>query len=154
MARFNAGIPGNAPYGCITVLREFDLTGRMAFVRGRLAKWIVVVALVVSVGGHWGILQTVAWIGMAVEFSRDASISVALEKTFNGKNPCKVCKLVEQGKKAEADSDAKLDSKKVELFHLAAFEFFFPSLHQPLITATVHSAPRAEAPLLPPPRLS
>jgi hypothetical protein len=34
---------------------------------------------------------------MLVTYSQDASLSEAVEKTFNGKNPCSICKLVQEG---------------------------------------------------------
>lgn len=34
---------------------------------------------------------------MLVTYSQDASLSEAVEMTFNGKNPCSICKLVQEG---------------------------------------------------------
>ena len=61
-------------------------SGRLALVV-RLGKWLVVLALVVMIGGHWALLQSAAWVRMAVKFSEKETLVVALEKTFNGKNP-------------------------------------------------------------------
>ena len=91
---------------------------------------------------------------MTVKFTQNGSLSTALEKTFNGKNPCNVCKFVEEGKKAETESEAKLDVKKVELFHIANSEFSFPAVSQPAISAVAQALPRREAPPVPPPLLS
>ena len=61
----------------------------------RLGKWVVVFTLVVSTGGHWFALQSVAWVTMAVNFAQTDSFDVALKKTFDGKHPCRICKTVE-----------------------------------------------------------
>jgi hypothetical protein len=36
----------------------------------RLLKLPVVLALMVSIGLHWALLQSVAWVGMVVRYSR------------------------------------------------------------------------------------
>lgn len=112
---------------------------------------MVVAALVLSVGAHWGILQAFAWVGMAINFSQTESVSTALEKTFNGKNPCKVCKLVDEGKKSESQSKSQLELKKVELFNLAGAEFYFPLVQQRSLSPEFVLLPRIDTPPTPPP---
>jgi hypothetical protein len=117
----------------------------------RLQKWFVVLALVVSIGGHWAILQSVAWVGMAVSYSKSSNICQALEKTFDGKHLCKLCKLVRAGKKAESSGDLKIDLKKIDLFADAQTFFVFES--PPFSPQIGFGCPprRTIAPLLPPP---
>ena len=67
----------------------------------RLFQLCVAAALIIAVGGHWAVLQSVAWVSMAVNYSQTDSIDVALEKTFSGKNPCKLCLAVKKGKQEE-----------------------------------------------------
>lgn len=67
----------------------------------RLAKVCLVAALAVSLGLHWAFLQTVAWAGMAVRFSREVPIREAIAMTFDGKHPCTICDLVLEAHKAE-----------------------------------------------------
>jgi len=118
------------------------------------AKWIVILALIVSVGGHWGILQVSAWVGMTVSFCKTTDISTALVKTFNGKNPCKLCKFVKEGQKSERSANAKLDVKKIDFFTSPVSEFVF-SVRAPDIFKDVESAvARVETPPTPPPLLA
>ena len=49
-----------------------------------------------GVGGNGGKLSTTE------------SFCAALSKTFDGKHPCKLCKLVKEGKKSESKSEAQL----------------------------------------------
>jgi hypothetical protein len=62
---------------------------------------MVVLLLIVSVGGHWAIVQGVAWVTMFARFSQSMSLAQAAEYTFDGKHPCALCCAVKEGKKAE-----------------------------------------------------
>ncbi len=53
--------------------------------------------LALLVGGHWGMLQVVAWTGMVITYSRDASLGEAVRKTFDGDHPCALCNEVSAG---------------------------------------------------------
>lgn len=64
---------------------------------------IVALSAVLAAGGvHWLALQSVAWTRMALDFSRSAGWSVALEKTFDGEHPCRLCVKVKEGRAKEA----------------------------------------------------
>jgi hypothetical protein len=80
----------------------------------RWFKWSVILSLVGVVGAHWAILQTVAWMGMAVSFSQSDSLAVALQKTFDGRHPCPLCKAVAAGKRSEKRSELKSSGPKLE----------------------------------------
>lgn len=118
----------------------------------RSAKWFVVVALVFTLGGHWAVLQVVAWAGMAANFSQTDSLPIAISKTFNGKNPCKLCKLVSAGKKAEKKSEAKFDAKKLDSFFASTIGFYFPPLNQSPSSSVHALCSRIEVSLSPPPK--
>jgi hypothetical protein len=88
-------------------------------VRTRIAKVLVVGALVCAIGGHWAVLQSVAWVGMFVKFSQSDPLKPALVKTFNGKHPCKLCLLIATGKKSEKKQETPKASIKLDLFSWA-----------------------------------
>jgi len=67
----------------------------------RLLQCLVVVSLIVAIGGHWAFVQSVAWVGMTLSYSKTDSLLVALQKTLSGQHPCKLCKIVDEGKKEE-----------------------------------------------------
>jgi len=54
--------------------------------------------LVLSLGVHWAVLRTVAWTGMLLTYSRDGSWKEAVAKTFDGKHPCALCKVIDKGR--------------------------------------------------------
>lgn len=117
----------------------------------RLQKWLVVLALVLSIGGHWAFLQSVAWVGMAVSYSKNTTLKQALEKTFDGKHLCKLCKMVRAGKKAEDCRDLKIDLKKFDIIAGLKTVFIFESPATiPQLTCG-HVLQRTEAPPIPPP---
>ena len=53
-----------------------------------LAFILMGLALFLTAGGHYALLQTVAWTTMVNDFSRTGSLSMAVEKTFDGRHPC------------------------------------------------------------------
>lgn len=65
-------------------------------------------------GGHFALLQTIAWGNMLVDFSSKASFSEAVDKTFDGEHPCSLCKVVketqsEKEKKQVLKAELKMD---------------------------------------------
>ena len=121
----------------------------------RLFQLCVAAALIVAVGGHWAVLQSVAWVSMAVNYSQTDSLEVALEKTFSGKNPCKLCKVVQAGKAEEKKQEQLKLETKLDFLCLPQFAYLHPALPFILLPSVSDLAlPRAEAPPTPPPRLA
>ena len=68
-------------------------------------------------GGHWAVLQAVAWGQMLRDYSRGATVAEAIEKTFDGEHPCSMCVKVKNGREREEKSPASVKSdKKSEKF--------------------------------------
>jgi hypothetical protein len=70
-------------------------------VLSRLSRILALLAAVQMLGGHWMALQSVAWVGMVIDYSKDAPLSVAIEKTFDGEHPCGLCQTVSKGRNEE-----------------------------------------------------
>lgn len=62
---------------------------------------MTVAVLVLSLGLHWALFQTVAWTGMLVSYSRNATFKAAVAQTFDGEHPCPLCKAIEEGRAEE-----------------------------------------------------
>ena len=121
----------------------------------RLSKIVVVVSLVAMVGGHWAILQSVAWVGMAFSFAQTAPLGIALKKTFDGKNPCALCKAVDEGKKSEREHASLKVETKLDLCLAPSTALLdLPEPFAVLPGAAERADVRFEAPLSPPPRLA
>ena len=81
---------------------------------------MMALSLFLVAGGHWALLQGVAWVTMVHDFSRGDSLTQAVEKTFDGKHPCAMCKKIAKAKNSEASGEkapvtVKMD-KKAEVF--------------------------------------
>jgi hypothetical protein len=82
-----------------------------------------------------------------------ASFSAAVQRTFDGKHPCALCKAIAKGRKSEKKPDTLLSLKKFEALNQAAAMFVRPPASFPPIAAqeTLFAA-LAHAPPTPPPR--
>jgi hypothetical protein len=114
---------------------------------------LLVVALTVSVGGHWAVLQGVAWVTMAAQFAQTDPWRVVLQKTFDGQHPCELCKAVQKGKASEKQKEAQPTKVKLEL-GLAKSQ---PALVAPdkvglVLPPQTAWLARPPKPLVPPPR--
>ena len=111
--------------------------------------------LVLAVGGHWALLQSVAWVRMTMSFSQFAPLDKALKMTFGGEHPCTLCKIVKAGQNAERETQRRSFDKKMDWF----FPERFVVIHQPMerLPAPAAAEPgssRKEAPPRPPPRVA
>jgi hypothetical protein len=121
----------------------------------RLGKWLVVFALVVSTGGHWFALQSIAWVTMTVNFAQTDPLDVALKKTFDGQHPCRICKTVEQGRKSEQkQATLKVESKFEFLFDRKSVELPVPPTEIHHTAFVVSHFSRTDSPPTPPPRVA
>ena len=89
-------------------------------------KWLLLGVLLVSMGGHLALLQTIAWSNMLVEFSAGSSLGEAVEKTFDGEHPCELCKVVEKSKDGEKEKPALKAGMKMEIALPAPVKVPFP----------------------------
>ena len=119
----------------------------------KIGHVLLVIALVAMIGGHWAVLQTVAWSTMLADNLRVSSFSEAVERTFDGKHPCALCKQISAGKKAEKKTDISFGIKKLEFVSNGVAPVFKPfqsfyllQHHNDAVRELTHQ------PLAPPPR--
>lgn len=62
-------------------------------------------AALMTAGGHWFVLQSIAWARMMVVFSRTDGLALAVQKTFDGQHPCRLCQQIHQGQQEERRQD-------------------------------------------------
>jgi len=118
------------------------------------SKWLVVLALCFSIGAHWAVLQSIAWCGMAITYTQSSSLCTGLAETFDGKHPCKLCKMVAEGKKSEK-KQAAIKFSKMEPFPISQLNpLFVPPLTPEFSPVDSTLLVRADIPLLPPPRVA
>jgi hypothetical protein len=120
----------------------------------RLARILTLIALLQICGGHWGVLQTVAWTKMVAGYLQEqSSLPEALEKTFNGRNPCSLCKAVSEGRSEEKQQDSPKTVLKFEAILQAANCLPLPAEGVFRYSSKEHRAPRLNYPPVAPPPL-
>lgn len=83
----------------------------------RFGTLLMCVAMFFIAGGHWAVLQSIAWAGMLSDYSRGESFGAAVEKTFSGKYPCPMCRKIAAAQKKQERSTPMLKvEKKAEVF--------------------------------------
>jgi hypothetical protein len=119
----------------------------------RLGHILLILALLGATGGHWAVLQTIAWADMLAKNLQTESVGTALTKTFDGQHPCKMCKQISAGKQAEKQSELPLQIKKLEFVSerpafvfIAPQEFRLAPIFLPELDGLTHR------PSVPPPR--
>ena len=116
-------------------------------------KIAAVLVLVLSLGLHWPFLQSFAWSTMLVDNLTTSSFSVAVQRTFDGKHPCALCKAIAEGKKSEKKSDSLVSLKKFEGLNEPVGVVILPAASFPTVDA--QDAPfetLLRTPPTPPPR--
>lgn len=119
----------------------------------RLTRFITVILLASSIGLHWAVLQSVAWMGMLVAYSAESNFSEAVVKTFDGQHPCKLCLTVTEGKKADTRKKMLKGSEKIDSVIVVSEVLLCPPVSvavHPLDQAGL--SPLRNAPPTPPPR--
>lgn len=119
----------------------------------RPAHLLAVLAALQILGGHWVVVQSVAWVGMLVEYSQNGTWEEAVSKTFDGKHPCKLCSAVQRGSAEEkaphsVDAAAKWEAVLGETWSISEPDFLWDNR----CILSMHAPARSEAPGVPPPR--
>lgn len=118
------------------------------------ARILLVAALMISIGAQWAVLQSAAWLGMAVTYTvKEGSLSEGLSQTFDGDHPCPLCNLVEEGQKKEQKLPTKKAEAKMQLLLTVRSVVLMPPAPTYLPRAAQETASaRFEEPTVPPPR--
>jgi hypothetical protein len=113
----------------------------------------MIVALLTTTGVHWALLQSVAWTAMLTQNLHHDSIEVAVQKTFDGKHACSLCKVIAAGKTSGRKPEFSFQSQKLEFPPIKARDLPVPPSRfelLPLVNSLAESF--AQKPLLQPPR--
>ena len=119
----------------------------------RLPKLLMVLALACTIGLHWAFLQSFAWTTMLVDNLATTSFSAALQRTFDGKHPCALCKAIAEGKKTEKKGDTLVQLKKFEGLSASVIVALpLPASFPPIAAPDAPLDAVSHAPPSPPPR--
>jgi hypothetical protein len=79
-----------------------------------LARIALVVSLMVSIGGHWGMLQAIAWARMLQDYSAEKGLAGGIKDTFSGERPCPMCLKLRKEKSEAEKSKAPVSQEKTD----------------------------------------
>jgi hypothetical protein len=118
----------------------------------RFALWLLVLALSLSIGLQWAVVQGAAWVSMIVSYSQEATISESLTMTFDGNHPCKLCEAAQRGESTQKKQNTDNPPVKYVLAAPEMEPFVFPhddSICEP--ESVCFSVWRSHGPPSPPP---
>ena len=119
----------------------------------RLGHALTVFAVLTAIGAHWVVLQSVAWTTMLAENLRTKSVTEAVERTFDGKHPCSLCKQIAKGQQSEKKSEFRPEWKRFEFSHTPiTFIFTAPSHYWEMSEPDASPNALSHAPPVPPPK--
>jgi hypothetical protein len=110
----------------------------------RASQYLLVGTLLVSMGGHLALLQTVAWGNMLVDFSSKGSLTEAMDKTFDGEHPCPLCKAVKKSKSEEDKKPLLKSEMKMEVALPVPVKVPLPRSTEVVFSVTGYSGTFAE----------
>ena len=96
----------------------------------KFSSLAILATIGILLGGHWGVLQSIAWVGMIYFYSESVGLREGISKTFDGKNPCRLCESLRDARTQESNTEILVGSvKKVELLRSSLAEL--PSRRDP-----------------------
>ena len=112
-------------------------------------------------GGHYGMLQCVAWAGMLWNYSEQDGLAQGARDTFSGDKPCCLCEAIAEAQQGDSESQEPIQRIQVDklknlqcpqtVLLKAPVAVDLPSHTYPEFHRVWNS--HFEAPLSPPPRL-
>lgn len=114
----------------------------------------ICLAMFAVAGGHWAVLQSIAWGQMLYSYSQDVGFVAGAKKTFSGEAPCEMCKNIAKAKTQQEKAPATMKADKKGDTTIVAFGELVPL--PTLGEALYHSSPskfftRSETPPTPVP---
>ena len=74
--------------------------------------FLICLAFFALAGGHWALLQTIAWAQMVRDFSKSVPIAEAIVRTLSGEYPCGMCTRIGAERQKEEKLPAVVKVKK------------------------------------------
>jgi len=124
-------------------------------VKSRFGAFLCALALIQLMGGHYAVLQTTAWVGMVVNYSKAEGVGAGISKTFDGKHPCSLCLSIAKNRQTEKKQSTQLAAAKIYLIdHAQRWTLQPPGYSWDLGTSSFSLFNCDSSPLVPPPRAS
>ncbi len=85
----------------------------------RIGRIATIGALCLAIGLQWVALQSLAWTGMLIEYSKRGPLCQAIAQTFDGAHPCSLCHVVVSGKASEKKRDVQSPAPRIDIICVA-----------------------------------
>ncbi len=120
-----------------------------------LGAAVCVLAIFLSSGGHWAVLQSVAYTRMLVEFAQMDPLGTAVSKAFDGKHSCSLCPKIRDGYNKQRKTPGTVTGERLPEFVGQSSGVLLFTLARGLDIPFVRSACTnfSTAPPKPPPRV-
>jgi len=119
----------------------------------RIGNLLLIVALLAATGGHWALLQSIAWTSMLADHLQSESFSESMAQTFDGQHPCKLCCAIAAAKKSEKKTEFPLSAQRIEFPPLAPrLVLYAPAVFRLLPVGNTFADSALRTPPTPPPR--
>jgi len=82
--------------------------------RQRLATTISITVLAFTLGLHWVMLQSFAWVSMTISYTGETSVYASVKKALDSETTCVLCRVVDASKKAEQDAPTMIVAQELE----------------------------------------
>lgn len=113
----------------------------------------MVMSLCAALGLHWAALQSLAWAGMLLSYSRSGNVAAAIVKTFDGNHPCSLCRAIGKSRTTDKKPEAAGASGKLDLEYREPAELLVPPTQDFRWPAgSIRAAGFCPEPLVRPPR--
>ena len=76
----------------------------------RCCRVVFLMLVLLLSGGHWALLQGVAWTAMLLDDARGASLVERASSTFGGAEPCGLCLALQEGVQKDREEPAQRPS--------------------------------------------
>jgi|SRR5579871_819349 len=135
------------------VLDCFRLVWENRGVTIRLRNILLIIVILGGTGAHWCALQSVAWTTMIAENLRTVSLTEAIVRTFDGRHPCSICKVITNAKKSGKRSEFLQPPIKLEFPPaIASLLLVTPSRFHVVALIDTPLQSLSNRPITPPPR--
>jgi hypothetical protein len=113
-------------------------------------------AIFLSAGGHWALLQSFAYTRMLLEFSQQDSWCTAMQKTFDERYACPLCPKIRDGYNKQHNTPMSLEGVHQPEFLVQSkgLVFFTPDLGTEIAFVLPRHIDFLKAPPKPPPRVA
>ncbi len=119
----------------------------------RSIRLCLISALLMGAGAHVVVMQFYAWTCMAVSNMRGSDLRGAIDRTFDGRHPCRLCLKLKKARRSKSGGALRLPQTRVDILFEAAPLALTDFVSSWRVAAFSRGKPSVAKPIdIPPPR--